>query len=146
MNCLLLFKENIFYIICWWALVHYLQNSILCCHLKTCSKFSSSQATWNLAPHSWIWSSRCFWIKAPCTLQLCTHTDVWHRPKWSTKHRTHKGRILLANHILTLCLVAPMFPSTIATSYGPFQTKAFSQMSQNRTMAYNQLRQCPHTF
>ena len=35
-------------------------------------------------------------------------------------------------------------PSTIDTSYDPFETKAFSQMSPNRTMVCDQLfmREC----
>ena len=39
----------------------------------------------------------------------------------------------------------PLPQSTIASSYDPFQTKAFSQMSPTRTMVCDQLRQCNHT-
>ena len=40
--------------------------------------------------------------------------------------------------------IRPLPQSTIAPSYGPFQPKAFSQMSPHRTMACDQVRTCLH--
>ena len=93
------------------------------CHIPSSKRMGSRHV--NSITMEWI---RHLWLMKGAPIMVC----LWF-PNITSDYRYFKMKAALA-------------PYHHATSYGPFQTKTFSQMSQNNIMACDQLRQIHHTF